>query len=358
MARLSIWNNGIRGKDYRFFDRTISEFFGASGTGLYVHLYKGVYDQTESGIANSSIMDGGILAIQDTLLLENRDRAYEPIVRELRGIYNVNDIDFNLSQFGLMLTNDTIFIEIHLNDMVASCGRRIISGDVIELPHRRDDQKPEDGVPINAFYVVEDASWASDGYSATWFQHIWRIKCAPMTASQEFSDILNKQASDPLGLNDLGTLGDIMSTIAVENNINNAVVDAARANFVHRNFETQQFWIMPGDQVGNMNPWIFAGDGIPPNGEGKLLQSGTSFPLNAAIGDWFLRTDYSPSTLFLKIQSGWQIQEVNYRQQEWTAAHRLLYDFINSNSTFTLNDGTVQNTRQYLSNAVTARADY
>ncbi len=364
MARLTLFkNNGTRTLDYKYTDKQISNFFFMSGTATYVHKYLGVYDQTANGIANASLMSGGIYAIEDALFIENRDRAYDPVVIELRGIYNVADVDFDLRQFGLFLQNDTIFLELHLNDMVAQVGRRIVAGDVIELPHQRDDTIPgtEDNVErpaINKFYVVEDASRASDGYSSTWYPHIWRIKCTPMTASQEFSDILGQQQTDPLGLSDTGTLGDLMSTIAINDDINNSVVEAALANFVNRNFETQQYWIMPGSETRGENPWVWAGDGIPPNGEGKPLQSGTSFPSPATLGEYYLRTDYSPATLFKRIDGGWQIQEIDYRQQEWTAAHRLLYDFINNQNTITLNDGTVENQRQALSQAIKARADF
>jgi hypothetical protein len=363
MARISLWNSGKRGNDYKFTDRTISSFFGASGTAVYVHKYLGVYDQTANGIANAALMDGGVTSIQDPLFLENRDRSYDPTIIELRGIYNVADVDFDLRQFGLFLQNDTVFLEVHLNDMVSLVGRRVVVGDVIELPHQRDDTIPgkEDNVEspaINKFYVVDDAQRASDGYSSTWYPHIWRLKCTPLTASQEYSDILAQQTTDPLGLYDQGTLGDLLSTIATEEGINNAVVDAAMANFTNRNFETQQFWIMPGTELGNENPWIFAGDGIPPNGEGKPLQSGTNFPQDAAVGDFYLRLDYSPSTLFKKVTGGWQIQEVNYRQQEWTAAHRLLYDFINNNTTSNFKDGHTAPEKQALSTAVKARAGF
>jgi hypothetical protein len=75
--------------------------------------------------------------IQDLLFLENRDRKYDPDVYVLRGVYNLSDIDFNLSQFGLFLQNDTIFMTFHITDTVEKLGRKIIAGDVIELPHSK-----------------------------------------------------------------------------------------------------------------------------------------------------------------------------------------------------------------------------
>ncbi len=363
MARLSIWNSGRRGLDYKFTDRTISEFFGISGTAVYVHRYMGVWDQTANGIANAAIIDGGITSIQDPLFLENRDRKYDPTIIELRGIYNVADVDFDMRQFGLFLQNDTVFLEVHLNDMIAMCGRRIIPGDVIELPHMRDDTIPsaELTVPktaINKFYVVEDASKASDGYSSTWYAHIWRLKLTPMTGAQEYQDILDLPNEDPFGLGDNGTIGNAISTIGTEMGINNAIVEAAKANFLNRNFETQQFWIMPGTELDDQLPWIFAGDGIPPNGNGQPLEAGYSFPSSPTDGEYYLRTDYKPATLFRRVGSGWQIQEVNYRQQEWTAAHRLLFDFINNNTQSDFKDGTSAPEKQPLSKAVKARADF
>jgi hypothetical protein len=364
MARLSIWNSGRKGNDYKFIDRIISEFFGASGTAVYVHRYMGVYDQTANGIANGAVVDGGILGIEDPLFMENRNRKYDPTIIELRGVYNVTDVDFDMRQFGLFLQNDTIFLEVHLNDMLAMCGRRIIPGDVIELPHQRDDSIPSDilGVnqtAINKFYVVEDANRASDGYSSTWYPHIWRLKLTPMPASQEYQDILDQPNPGPWGLGDgPETIGNAITNLGQELGINNAVVEAARANFLNRNFETQQFWIMPGTETTDQLPWIFAGDGAPPNGEGAPLQSGRSFPLNAADGDYYLRTDYNPPTLFRRVNIGWQIQEINYRHQEWTAAHRLLFDFINNNKITNYKDDTTAPEKTPLSSAVKARADF
>ena len=354
MARLSLWNSGRKGADYHYQDRTISEFFGASGTSLYVHLYQGVYDQDAK---DGSLMPGGVTAIQDVVFLENRDRKYSDQVYEIPGLYNVTDIDFDLRQFGFFLQNDTIFIEIHFNDMIAMMGRKIVAGDVIELPHRRDDMMLDGSKAINRFYVVDDANFASDGYSSTWFHHIWRIKCAPMTAAQESSDILDKEGTDPFGFGTGSKLNDLMSTIGKELEINEKVVDQAKANFVRRNFETQQFWVVPGDETCNQQPWIFAGDGIPPNGA-EMVGSGNSFPQDAVKGDYYLRTDYDPPTLFRKMERSWQIQEVNYRHQEWHAAHRLLVDFLNNDKVTTFDDGEQQAEKQALSKVVKPRADF
>jgi hypothetical protein len=351
MARITLWNSGKKGNDFKFSDRVISEFFTVSGTAVYVHLYEGVYDQT----SNSTVTN--ITSIQDPLYLENRDRKYSDTVYETRGIYQINDeTDFSLSQFGMMFESDTLFIEFHLNDLIARLGRRIIAGDVIELPHRRDNTSPT-AKPANKFYVVKEADKAADGYSSTWYPHIWRIQVKPMTASQEYQDILDKQATDPFGLDTSDTLGDILSTATKEFEINEQVVENAKANFIRRNFETQQFYYIPGSEDGLQNPWIFAGDGIPPNGA-QLIGSGHAFPDVAQEGDFFLRTDYMPSTLFQRVSSAWKIKEVAYREYEWEAAHRILKDYLSNDKMTTFRDGYEIKQRQNLSQVLKPKADF
>jgi len=43
--------------------------------------------------------------------------------------YNVQNLDFDLSQFGLFLNNDIIFITVHYNDMIEQFGRKLIISD-------------------------------------------------------------------------------------------------------------------------------------------------------------------------------------------------------------------------------------
>lgn len=353
MPKISIWNSGRRSADYRFIDRQISEFFGASGTAAYIHLYLGPHDQTE----DASSPNQPETTIQDLLFLENRDRRYSTEVYELRAIYNVQDNDFDLRQFGLFLSGDTLFIEFHLNDMINLLGRKLMPGDVLELPHQRDDALLDpDSKAINKFYVVEDASRASDGYSSTWYPHIWRVKVSPMTGSQEYADILDKQAQNPLGF-DQGRLGDLMTTIGLELSINEQVVEAAKESVSRRNFETRQFWVVPGEETLGQNPWIFAGDGEPPNGS-VLIGSGNVFPENPADGDYYLRTDYEPRALFRRVGGAWRIQELDYRQTDWSAAHRLLKSFINNDKQVTFKDGSTAPEKQSLHKAVKPRADF
>lgn len=132
--------------------------------------------------------------IQDLLFLENRDRTYDPNIYRLRGHYNVQNLDFDLSQFGLFLNNDIIFITVHYNDMIEQFGRKLMTGDVIELPHLLDYNPLDEGIPIalKRFYQITDANYASEGFSQTWYPHLWRIKCEKLVDSQEFSQILQE----------------------------------------------------------------------------------------------------------------------------------------------------------------------
>ena len=350
MPRITLWNNGKQNTDYRFLDNVISEFMNASGTGIFCHLLLGTYGQNGEP-------DKPIWEIQDVVLQENRDRKYSKEVYELRGTYNLGDADFDLRQFGLFLSGDTVFLEVHYNDMLRLVGRKIIAGDVIELPHRRDTALLNEGPAINKFYVVEDASFASSGWGSTWLPHIWRLKVVPMTNSQEFQDILEKPVTDPFGLEkeNGGTIGDSGGTN--EEEVNEAIVDEARKYVSKRNFDTRQFYMVPGNETTSDNPWIWAGDGIPPNGA-LLVGEGYSFPDDAQDGDYFLRTDYMPHALFKRDGSVWRMQELDYRGKDWSAMHRLYEYFLNNTENTTLQDGAVINTRQALSKFIKPSADF
>ena len=133
MPRLSTFKPE-KGNDYKFFDRNIKELFQVGGTDIYIHKYMGPHDQGETNDATQpkrAVIDQ--MSIQDLLLLENRDRKYESDVYYARGIYNVADVDFDLTQFGLFMQNDQPFITFHQRDIIERLGRRWV--------HQEDDVK-------------------------------------------------------------------------------------------------------------------------------------------------------------------------------------------------------------------------
>jgi hypothetical protein len=197
MPRLSLYRPE-KGNDYKFIDRTNWEMFQVGGTDVLIHKYLGPggANSPETATPTTPYYENPTeTTIQDLLFLENRDRKYSQDVYILRGVYNVQDIDFNLSQFGLFLQNDTIFITFHINDTIEKLGRKLISGDVIELPHLKDEHALNDlQFAIKRFYVIEDVNRAAEGFSNTWYPHLYRAKCKPLVDSQEFKDILDKPA--------------------------------------------------------------------------------------------------------------------------------------------------------------------
>ena len=386
MPRLSLYKPE-KGNDYKFFDRTINEMFQVGGTDLFFHKYLGPYDQGDTNKDGASSptqpqYSGDSLnerTIQDLLFLENRDRKYSSDIYTLRGIYNVADVDFNLSQFGMFLQNDTIFLTVHLNDVVERIGRKPMSGDVIEFPHMKDDFSLDETIPIalKRYYVVEDVNRAAEGFSQTWWPHLLRLKMKTMIDSQEFRDIIGDATTT-------GSLASYMSTYNKEKTINDAVVSQAEADAPKSGFNYKQYYVTPIDERGNVRTdnvnsterissdkqinatidqpasshygFYYDGDGLAPNGYPAGF--GTSFPDNYNKGDYFLRTDYLPNRLFkfdgvrwVKIEDSIRLTTTNDNSRgSWKTK------FINQSGTSTINGLTVDQ-RQALSDALKPKAD-
>jgi len=205
MPRLSLYRPN-RQNDYRFLDRTIAEMYQVGGLDIYVHKYLGPQptsdDSSTPGNGDATqpaYSTTNPLFIEDLLLLENRDRVYDDDIYRMRGVYNQQDLDFDLTQFGLFLNADTLFITFHYNDMIDTIGRKLMAGDVLEFPNLKDYNPldPNTPLPVPKYYVIQDAAFASEGFSQTWLPHLWRVKATPLVNSQEYNDILNKPALNP-----------------------------------------------------------------------------------------------------------------------------------------------------------------
>lgn len=342
MPRLSLWNK-TKTNDYDFIDGIVAESINAGGTGVYVHKYIGTYQDDTSASVGS-----GDLYIQDVLFLENRDRKYDTDIYELRGAYNPADPDFDLTQFGLFVNDGSLFMTFHMNTCASLLGRRLMAGDVIELPHLRDDLLLGGGDAVNRFFVVSDAGRPAEGYSPRWWPHLWRVKLTNITDSPEYRDILGTgdNADD---------LRNILSTYSTELEISDKVVELANADMPYATgyYNGGHLYVDPNSQD---KPGVyFPGDGTPPNGV-SIVGSGATFPLSADNGDYFLRTDFTPNRLFKKSGSTWlRISDDN--KNAWAAANRILTTFINNDATTTNTDGTTSAEKTNLSKAVKPKAD-
>ena len=393
MPRISMWKDGAHTNDYRFFDRRMKEMFTTGGTGINVHKYLGIIDQGQTNDPSQpNYQTPDPLGIQDFLFLENRDRKYETDVYNLRGIYSVSDTDFDLSQFGLFLANDTLFITFHENDMLNNLGRKLMAGDVIELPHLTDFSALDESVELSLkrYYVVQEGSRPSEGFSPTWWSHLWRVKCGPLVDSQEYNDILNLIQKDKDGNDTTNTLRDLLSTYNKELEISNKVVEAAEAEVPESGYDTSKYYIVPTGPDGtplepkginaddtnynadnidasadarritpqNTNAYsgYLVGDGLAPNGENVTM--GTSFPSDSQEGDYILRLDFLPNRLFRYNGNRWIKVEDDVRSKLTPGTGNTLRDgFINNTKTFTADDNSVAKQRQSLSDALKPRED-
>lgn len=373
MPKISLWKP-TQGDDYNYMDRISREYVDLSGTGVYVHKYLGPVPQ--SGDDNKSNADDGEetdeLTIGDVLFAENRNRKYDPDIYELRGTYTISDTDFDLTQFGIFLTDDTIFMTFHLNEHVARLGRKLMSGDVLELPHLR-EYYPLDGTKsaVNRFYVVEDASMSAEGYGARWWGHLWRVRAKIMPASTEYQDILDRIASDGQGLESLPppsspagddccveTVGDTITPPGGGTDVNDQIDEEAAENVKYDPlwYDAAHLYVCidPETQKPGLI-WFKTGDGVPPNGI-PLEGSGDTFPQSMADGGYFLRTDFLPRpVLFQKRGTRFYKVEVDQQKLPWTAANQLLDTFFDNDNVTTADDGTEVPEKVALSKVVKAK---
>ena len=420
MPRLSLYRPE-KGNDYKFIDKNIWEMFQVGGTDVLIHKYLGPGSASEITPSTPGYTSTTETQIQDLLFLENRDRKYDPDVYILRGVYNIQDTDFNLSQFGLFLQNDTVFISFHINDTVEKIGRKLMSGDVIELPHLKDDHALNDlSFALKRFYVIEEISRASEGFSVTWYPHLYRAKCKPLVDSQEYKDILDGVAGEGSDL----TLRDVMSTYEKEMQITQAVLDQAESDAPKSGYNTNRYYHLQKDTEGNAelvtvdsdlvaqysadrgeptldengdpvldengDP-VYAGanastqnqtmdgkyydgyiteDGIPANG--APFSAGIAFPVSPTLGQYCLRKDYLPNRLFRFNGSRWvKIEDVarmtmnNLGNDDVVSGQRFegkdvrqtqKTSFINNDTTAKIDGRTVKE-KQGLSKALRPKAD-
>ena len=340
-------------------------------------------DATQPAYTNQSAQN-----IQDLLWTENRDRKYDTSVYKMRGIYQRADQDFDLSQFGLFLQTGTIFMVFHLRDMVDMIGRKLIAGDVLELEHLKDYDALDGDLPaaLKRYYVVGDASFASEGFSPTWWPHLWRVKLNPLVDSQEYKDILNNIAA---GTGTTTPVGQVLSTYQKYMDLNQSIITQAELDVPLSGYDTSMFYTLgvnadgspqadPITADGNIitadrfditadsgveSPsakitGYLTGDGRAPNQ--ITTAAGVSFPTNPGDGDFFLRVDYLPNRLFRFDGKFWRKIEDAVRTGLTPGADNnktVREGYVNNTNTYTDSAGNTHNERQNISKILTPRAD-
>jgi hypothetical protein len=342
MPRLSLYRPE-KGNDYKFLDRSISEMFQVGGTDVYYHKYLGPKDPLpgEATATTPQYNTTSVTNIQDLLFLENRDRKYDTSIYIIRGVYNVADLDFNLSQFGLFIDNDTMFMTVHINDTVTSIGRKPVAGDVIELPHIKDEFALNVGdKSLPAFFSIEEVGRAAEGFSRTWYPHLYRLKLKKLVGAQQYADILNRptdQDANFVGDWDINTvylpgqivryqgtlytvtaqttagtlptntsffapyggtnLQNILTTQARNLEINDAIIAQAEADAPLSGYETQQFYTLSVDEQGKAS-LITADDTVlPPDASATNLDASreANTPIRPGYSGYLLGDGIAPN---------------------------------------------------------------
>ncbi len=242
-------------------------------------------------------------------------------------------------------------MNFHIESMVDTLGRKLMAGDVLELPHLRDDLLLGSDEAINRFYVITDGNRPSEGFDPMWWPHLWKVKLGPITDSQEFRDIIGDGTNE-------GDLRDLISKYSDLIDINDRIIEQAENDvpFDPAYMENAHLYF---DETVPDKPGIAVdrggATGEPPNGQ-VIVGSGTTFPSVASDGDHFLRTDFTPNRLFKKSGSRW-LNVGSDQRGVWSAANRILTSYVNNDNQTTGTDGLVTPEKTNLSKVIKPKTD-
>jgi hypothetical protein len=218
-------------------------------------------------------------------------------------------------------------------------------------------------VALKRFYVVEDVNRASEGFTPTWYPHLYRLKLKQIVDSQEFKDILDLPASEDHPED--GTLRDVLSTFEAEMQVNDAVVAEAEANTPKSGYDVDDnyYTLAVDEDTGRAKveqvdadgstitdratptmtgyKGLLIGDEFAPNGSN--FSSGISFPLDAIEGDYFMRTDFLPQRMFRFDGRRWlKVHDVKRAPMSNGTTQTLRGSFINDVDTYLYNTPIAQ----------------
>ena len=270
--------------------------------------------------------------IQDKILMENRARDYAEEALVLKGFYDVQAPQTELTMFGAAIPI-TYNIKVHFNNCVATLGRPVVVGDILELPS--ETQYSATLRPIKRYLEVTDVTWDATSYTPGWQPLLLQITAQPAMATEETQDIFGDLAAyvDTSGVftNDDGNnpawqdISDITHTI--KNEALTAVPErGSEGSNTVREFEQATINQAAADGVTHLTRFgfnrtgLYVEDAIPQNN--APYTEGPDLPSTANDGDYH-RLVYEglskdiPARLyrFSTAKSGWVYLETDRRQQ-------------------------------------------
>lgn len=301
-------------KDSEYLSGLVKESIEYGGVLVNVYRLKGTFDQTRDAlnvkVENNVLNDlryGSFMGVgvQDPILGENRDREYDfdEIIR-LRGVYQVNQQEFEYAKMGLQLSNDIIALEFHLQTVEAAMNRRFIPGDVVEMPHLR--EVGVDGRIANRWYVVEQVMKAQSGFDAMYGFHVLGVTLTPMRDAQEFLDLLERKDEYGKTLAEQAGNRDNMMAITAANQA------IANEHASTQWWDTTPMYIDPTNKA--IAPYKWTDTATPPNG--IPVESGKEFPEGPREFDYFVRTDFYPNRLYQFYDERWHLKQKD-EKREW-----------------------------------------
>lgn len=240
--------------------------------------------------------------IQDDFgILENRDRHYSNVPISIKGYYEIQEIQTELSRFGIDVTNNQWVFKIAFNTSSAALGRPIVIGDIFEIPS--EVQYNVNMQPVKKYLEVTDVSWATDGFLIGWKPTIQKVIAMPMLASQETIDIIGGDLNLPTNINDYFGMDNkpfnieslhlnevIHETAAIERpemGADNADIAQLPDEIIDKDQRVRY-----GLQKLNKKQWDYGHeDAMPPNG--LPYTEGEKFPESPKDGDYH-RLTYAP----------------------------------------------------------------
>lgn len=293
-----IWKKG-RHDDYKFIDGAIADQYNMGGVDMWLYTYLGPATSGNNNTSGEQV-NNSITEIGDLVFGEAASRSYSLQAITLPVVYQIQEATPDLKIPGLFFNFDTMDITIHYNTMMQRVGRKIMPGDVLELPNLRDFDVLNKDSGFNRFYVVQDSFRTAEGYSVTWQHHIFKLRVKPLTDSPEFSGIIGDNdypvnPDDPNsgnGNNSGG--GNTNSTQNNEIDIMNRLIAQADDEVPYIHWDNEHIY----NDI----------DGI--NELARDILSGYEFPVNPSEAMFFNKLSYP--VLYERDANAWAIVQAQY----------------------------------------------